>query len=91
MSQEKKDAQREKERLSKNAKHQVETNKESAQRRKINCDCMKRRCLFETQEESALRKKTNRDCMAKQQQTETEEQGAKRKKTNRDCITKKTD
>ena len=91
MSQEKKDAQREKERLSKNAKHQVETNKESAQRRKINCECMKRRCLFETQEESALRKKTNRDCMAKQRQTETEEQGAKRKKTNRDCITKKTD
>ncbi len=55
MSQEKKDAQREKERLSKNEN----ANKESAQRRKINCECMKRRCLFETQEESALHKKTN--------------------------------
>ncbi len=48
MSQEKKDAQRVKERLSKNAKRQVETQEESAQRRKINCECMKRKQLFET-------------------------------------------
>jgi hypothetical protein len=37
MSQEKKDAQREKERLSKNAKRQVDTQEDSTQRRKINC------------------------------------------------------
>jgi hypothetical protein len=53
MSQEKKIAQREKERLSKNAKRQVETQEDSAQRRKINSECMKRKRLFETQEESA--------------------------------------
>ena len=66
MSQEKKDAKREKERLSKNAKHQVETQEESAQRRKINFECMKRKQLFETQEESAKRKKTIQECMTKQ-------------------------
>ena len=87
MSQEKKDALREKDRLSKNAKRQVETNEESAQRRRINCECMMRKCLFETQEESALRKKTMRDCVAKQRKTESEEQGAKRKKT--DCELKR--
>jgi hypothetical protein len=42
----------------------VETQEDSAQRRKINCECMKRKRLFETQEESAQHKKTNRDCMA---------------------------
>ncbi len=48
MSQEKKNAKREKERLSKNTKRQVETQEESAQRRKINFECMKRKQLFET-------------------------------------------
>jgi hypothetical protein len=58
MSQEKKDAQREKERLSKNVKRRVETQEENAQHRKINCECMKRKRLFETQEENAQRMKT---------------------------------
>ena len=56
--QEKKDTQREKERLSKNAKRQVETQEESAQRKKTDHDCKMRKRLFETQEESAQRKKT---------------------------------
>ena len=42
MSQEKKDTQREKERLSKNAKRQEENQEESDKHRKINCECMKR-------------------------------------------------
>ena len=42
ISQEKKDTKREKERLSKNAKRQVETQEESAQRRKINFECTSR-------------------------------------------------
>ena len=88
MSQEKKDTQRAKETLSKNAKRQVETQEDSAHRRNINCEYMKRKRLFETQEESDQRKKINRDCIAKQRQTETEEQGAKRKKTKRDCMAK---
>ncbi len=45
MSQENKIEQREKERLSKNAKLLVETQEDSAQRRKINCECMKRKRL----------------------------------------------
>ncbi len=77
----KKIAQREKERLSKNAKWQVETQEDSDQCRKINCECMKRKRLFGTQEESAIRKKTMQECVTKQRQNETEEQGAKRKKT----------
>jgi len=89
MSQEKMDAQRVKERLSKNAKRQVETQDDSAQRRKINCEYMKRKRLFETQEESDQCKKIIRDCMAKQRQTETEEQGAKRKKAMLDRNTRK--
>ncbi len=70
MSQEKKDAQREKERLSKNAKRRVETQGESAQCRKINLECMKSKqlfeTLFETQEESAQLKKTDCDLKVKQ-------------------------
>ncbi len=88
MSQEKKDAQREKERLSKNAKCQVETQEVSAQRKKTDRDCKMRKRLFETQEESAQRKKTMRECVTKQRRTEMEEQGAKRKKTDCDCKTK---
>jgi hypothetical protein len=88
MSQDKKDANKVKERLSKNAKCQVETHEDSAQRRRNNCECMKRKRLFETQEKSAKRKKTMRKCVTKQRQTETEEQGATRKKTDCDCKTK---
>ncbi len=73
MSQEKKDAQREKERLSKNAKRQVETQEESAQCKKTDRDCKMRKWLFETQEESAQRKKTMQECVTNQRQTETEE------------------
>ena len=40
MSQEKKDAQREKDRLSKNAKRQVETQEESAKRNKTIQECV---------------------------------------------------
>ncbi len=69
MSYEKKIAQREKERLSKNANQQVETQEDSAQCRKINCECMKRKHLFETQEESAQCRKTMRECETKQRQT----------------------
>ncbi len=43
MSKEKKDAQRVKERLSKNAKHRVEIQEENAQRRKTNRDCKMRK------------------------------------------------
>lgn len=84
MSQEKKDAQRVKERLLKNAKRHEETQEDSTRRRKINCEYKKRKRLFETQEESDQRKKIIRNCVAKQRQTETEEQGAKRKKTIRE-------
>ena len=89
MSQEKMVAQRVKERLSKNAKCQVETQEDSAQRRKINCEYMKRKRLFETQEESDQRKKTMQECEMRQRQTETEEHSAKRKKAMLDQNTRK--
>ena len=92
MSQEKMDTQRVKGRLSKNAKRQVETREESAQRRKINCEYMKRKRLFETQEESVKRRKTMRECVSKQRQTEkqteTEKESAKQMKTDCDRMTK---
>ena len=50
MSQEKKDTQRAKERLSKNAKRQVETQEESAQHRKIDRHRKMRQRLTETDE-----------------------------------------
>ena len=77
MSQEKKDTQREKERLSKNAKHQEENQEESDQHRKINCECMKRKQLFETQEESVKRRKTDSDSKRRKRDTEGDEQCAK--------------
>ena len=89
MTQEKKDAQRVKERLSKNAKRHVETQEAYAQRMKINWEHIKRKRLFETQEERNQHKKISRDCMAKQRQTETEQQGAKRKKTDRESKRRK--
>ncbi len=48
MSQEKKDAQKEKGRLIKNAKCRTETQKECAKRRKTNCDSMMRKRQTET-------------------------------------------
>ena len=89
MMQEKKDAQRVKERLSKNAKRHVETQEAYSQRVKINWEHIKRKRLFETQEERNQHKKIRRDCMAKQRQTETEQQGAKRKKTDRESKRRK--
>ena len=89
MTQEKKDAQRVKERLSKNAKRHVETQEAYSQRMKINWEHIKRKRLFETQEERNQHKKIRRDCMAKQRQTETEQQGAKRKKTDRESKRRK--
>ncbi len=88
MSQEKKDAQREKERLSKNAKHRVETQEESAKRNKTILECVTKQRQSETQEQGAKRNKADRDRKAKQRQTETEEQCAKHRKTKRDCMRK---
>jgi len=89
MSQENIDGQRVKDRLSKNAKRQVETQEESAQRRKNNCEYMKRIRLFETQKESDQRKNTMREYNMRQRQIETEEKGAKRKRAMLDWNTKK--
>ena len=89
MSQEKKDTQREKERLSKNAKRQEENQEESDQHRKINCECMKRKQLFETQEESVKRRKTDSDSKRRKRDTEGNEQCAKRNKTKRDYMRRK--
>ncbi len=66
MSQEKKDNQREKERLSKNAKCCTETQEECAKRRKINCDSMMRKRQTETDKQGAKRMKTMRECVSKQ-------------------------
>ncbi len=60
LSQEKKDAQREKDRLSKNAKRHTETQEECAKRKKTNCDCIMRKQQTETLDQVANRKKTNR-------------------------------
>ncbi len=76
MSQEKKHAQREKERLIKNAKHRTETQEECDKHRKTNCDSMMGKRQTETDEQGAKRKKTMQECVSKQQQTETEEQAA---------------
>ena len=81
MSQEKKDAQREKRRLYKNAKRQVETQEESAKCNKTIRECVTKQRQNETQQQGAKRNKTDRDRKTKQQQTETEEQCAKRRKT----------
>jgi hypothetical protein len=88
MSQEKKDAQRDKEKLSKNAKRHLETPEENTQRRDNDRDRKTRKRLFETPEDSAKRKKTDCDRKTKQRQSETVEQNAKRNKTDRDRKTK---
>jgi hypothetical protein len=89
MSQEKKDAQREKERLSKNAKCCTETQEECSKRRKTMRECVKRQQQTETDKQGAKCKKTDHDCKMRQQQTETEEQGAKCKRTKWDCMRRK--
>ncbi len=89
MSQEKKDAQREKERLIKNAKHCTKTQEECDKRRKTKRDCMTRKKQNKTEEQATKCKKTMQECVSKQRQTETDEQAAERKKTNRDCLRRK--
>jgi hypothetical protein len=87
-SQEKKDAQKEKERLIKNAKCCTETQEECAKCRKTNCDSMMRKRPAETDEQGAKRKKTMQECVSKQRLTESDEQAAIRKKTMRECVSK---
>ena len=58
MSQEKKDAQREKERIIKNAKRCMETQAECDKHRKINRDSMMRKKHTETNKQGAKRKMT---------------------------------
>ncbi len=64
---EKKDVQREKERLSKNAKCHNKTQEECAKCRKTMRECVKRQQQTETYKEGAKRKKTDRDCKTRQQ------------------------
>jgi len=66
MSQEKKDAQRERERLIKKAKRCTETQEECVKRRKTNCDSMMRKRQTETNKQGAKRKKTMQKCVSKQ-------------------------
>ena len=65
MSQEKKNAQREKERLSKNAKHCTETQEECAKRKNIMQECVRRQQQTETDKQGDQRKKTERECKTK--------------------------
>ncbi len=69
----KKHAQREKERLIKNAKRCTETQEECDKRRKTNCDSMMGKSQTETDKQGAKCKKTMQECVSKQRQTETEE------------------
>ncbi len=62
MSQEQKGAQREKERLSKNAKHHNKTQEECAKCIKTMPECVKK----QQQTKTAKRKMTIRDCMTRQ-------------------------
>jgi hypothetical protein len=83
LSQEKKDAHREKDRHSKNAKCHIKTQEECAKCKKTNRDCFMRKQQTETLDQAAKWKKTNRDCIMRTQQTETLDQAAKCKKTKR--------
>ena len=89
MSQEKKNPQRERERLIKKAKHCTETQEECDKCRKIKCDSMMRKRQTETNQQGTKRKKTNRDHITTKRQNKTDEQGAKCKKTKRDCMMRK--
>ncbi len=71
LSQEKKDAHREKDRLSKNAKRHTKTQEECAKCKKTNRDCIMRKRQTETSDQAAKRKKTNCDCIMRTRQTET--------------------
>ena len=66
MSQEKKEVQRERERLIKNAKRQLETQEECDKCRKTNCDSMMGKRQTETDKQGAKRKKTMQECVSKQ-------------------------
>jgi hypothetical protein len=89
MSQEKKDAQREREKLIKKKKCCTETQEECDKHRKTNCDSMMRKRQTETNKQGAKCKKINRDRMTTKIQTDSDEQGAKRKKTNCDSMMRK--
>ncbi len=65
-SQEKKDAQWEKERIIKNAKHHMETQAECDKHRKINRDSMMRKRQTETDKQGAKHKMTMQECVSKQ-------------------------
>ena len=79
------DTQRLKERLSKNAKRQVETQEDSAQRRKIDRHRKMRKRQTETDEQSAQRMTINCECMKRKRLFETQEESDQRKKTMREC------
>ncbi len=90
ISQEKKDAQREKERLSKNAKCCTETQEECAKCKKTGRDCKTTKRQIETSDQAAKCKKTMCTRYYRQQQTETEEQAAKCKKNKWDRTRRKS-
>ncbi len=83
MSQETKDAQREKERLSKNAKRQVESLVDGVYRRKNDCDRKKIQRQSETEEQGVHRRKINHIYIQRTRLIETIEESAKCKNT--DC------
>jgi hypothetical protein len=66
MSQEKKEAQREKERIIKNAKRCMETQAKCDKHRNINRDCMMRKRHTETNEQGAKHKMTMQERVSKQ-------------------------
>ncbi len=65
-SQGKKNAQREKERLSKNAKHCTKTQEECAKCKKTDCDCKTTKQQTETSDQAAKCMKTMRDRYTRQ-------------------------
>ena len=77
--------QREKERLSKNAKRHIETEEECAEHKKTYSDCMSRKRQSETVEQGVKGKMTARDCKMRTRQTETDKQHTKCKKTDWNC------
>ncbi len=63
MSEEKEDGLREKEKLSKKAKHCTETQEECAKRKNTNHECIMRKQQTEMEEQAAKHKNTNHDRM----------------------------
>ncbi len=86
MSQEKKDAQREKESLSKNAKRCTKTQEECAKHKKIMQECVRRQWQTETDKQGTQRKKTDCECKTTKQKTEMLDQAAKHKKIMQECV-----